>query len=303
MKRYRIGIDIGGTNIRIGAVDNNQQVHHFKKIYQKTIFSDDQSITNLTQFLSEYMEENDLRRKVTSISIAIPATINKDCTTVLQAPSLLGFDNLDIVTPLEKEFGIKVYLLKDVWTAALYDLAKQEIETEGVIIAGYIGTGIGNVLLFDGKIYKGYNGVSGELGHIPLLGDTLSCGCGNRGCIENYAGGKYLAKLAEENQLDINHLFVELDSEKIEEYLNYVAMAIATEINIIDPSYVVLGGGVLSMLDFPLNLLEEKIRYYTRKPYPEKNLRLVFAADDAQKGVVGAVMYAKNMEEEYAESY
>ena len=300
MEQYSIGIDIGGTNIRIGAVGEGKSVHYFKKIHQKTVFPDDKSITHLTKFISEYIEENDLQEKVKAISIAIPATISKDCTIVLQAPSLLGFDNLDIVTPLESYFGVKVYLLKDVWTAALYDLDKNDIETDGFIIAGYIGTGIGNVLLFNGEIYKGYNGVSGELGHIPLFGDTLSCGCGNQGCIENYAGGKYLAKLAQEKHIDINYLFSELNSEEIDRYLNYIAIAIATEINIIDPSYVLLGGGVLSMLDFPMNLLEEKVRLYTRKPYPEKNLRLIFVEDDAKKGVIGAVMYARKMEESHA---
>lgn len=300
MEHFIIGMDIGGTNIRIGAIGRDNCVHHFERVYQKDVFVDDNSLEHLIHFIERFISNNRLNGNVDAIAIAMPATTNREGTTVLQAPSLVGFDNLDIVSPLEKHFGIKTTLLKDVWTAAIYDTAKYHIASEGLVIACYIGTGLGNVLLIDGKIYKGKNGVSGELGHIPILGDKTVCGCGNIGCIENYAGGKFLAKICEEKHIDIVNVFKDSSEKDIERYVENVAVAVATEINILDPDQILLGGGVMQMENFPISLLEKKIRKHTRKPYPEKNLNICYVDDDPEKGVIGAAMYARQMEEKYA---
>lgn len=295
MGEYILGLDIGGTNIRIGAVDKESEVHYFEKVYQKTVFTNSKSVDNLIEFISNYISKYQLTGQVVAIAIAVPATISKDCTTVLQAPSLPGFDNLNLLAPLEEYFGIKVFLLKDVWTAALYDIHKYHLNTGGLIAACYVGTGIGNVFLYNGEIYKGKNGVSGELGHIPIPESKLACGCGNIGCIENYAGGKYLAKYCQHSKIDIETVFSSMPKEDIDNYINYIAIAIATEINILDPDSVLLGGGVLNMEGFPYELLKEKIYQHTRKPFPSDNLNLVFVSDDSTKGVVGAAMYARKM--------
>lgn len=117
MERFMIGMDIGGTNIRIGAVDSNYGVQHLEKVYQKNIFSDEDSPACLIRFIEAFIEKNRLDGNVDGISIAMPATINREGTTVLQAPGLTGFDNRNLVSPLESHFGIKVILLKDVWAA------------------------------------------------------------------------------------------------------------------------------------------------------------------------------------------
>lgn len=300
MERFKIGMDIGGTNIRIGAVDRNHCVHCFEKIYQKDVFVDENSLTHLLRFIEGFIAKNELEGKVDGIAIGMPATIDKEGTRALQAPGLVGFDNLELVSPIESRFGMKATLLKDVWSAATYDMEKYHIHCQGVAAAYYIGTGIGNVLLFNGEIYKGKNGASGELGHIPVFDDDSRCGCGNTGCIENHAGGKFLARICQEKQVDIVRVFQDTDAKEIQRYIDYIAIAVATEINILDPEQVLLGGGVLQMEGFPRELLEKKIREHTRKPYPEKNLSICYVEDDPQKGVVGAVMYAERMEEKDA---
>jgi allose kinase len=293
MEHFIIGMDIGGTNIRIGTVSKDNQVFFFKKVLQKEVFINENSIELLIRFLEEYMHSSGLMGKIDQISIGLPAIISSDGTTVLQAPNLIGFDSLDIVTPLEKHFGIKTVLLKDVWAAVLYDMDKYQLKADGIVMACYIGTGIGNVMVLDGKILKGKNGVSGELGHIPVKGNHMVCGCGNVGCLENLAGGKYLAAFSEEKQTDITTLFIHhSESCEVDDYLDNVAIAISTEINIMDPNQVILGGGVLQMDTFPREVLVQKVRKYTRKPFPEKNLQINFVEDDLKKGVIGAALYA-----------
>lgn len=301
MKRFIIGMDIGGTNIRIGAVDEERQVSFFKKVFQKEVFTSEDSISLLIRFIENYIKECELNGKIEAIAIGLPATVSKDCTTVLQAPSLMGFDNLDIVTPLQAHLGIKTMLLKDVWTAVLYDIKKYNLKSDGMVMACYVGTGIGNVMLMDGKILKGKNGAAGELGHIPVNGNQIPCGCGNVGCLENIAGGKFLARFSEEKETDISKVFVNYgNSTEINEYIDNVAIAISTEINILDPEQVLLGGGVLQMEAFPKEILEKKIREHTRKPFPEANLQLTFVEDDLKKGVIGAALYAMKERKDYA---
>lgn len=293
MKHFIIGIDIGGTNIRIGAVAQDKQVSFFKKVFQREVFTNENSIPLLIRFIADYINEFELMGKVEAIAIGLPATVSRDCTTVLQAPNLKGFDNRDIITPLEEFFGIKTLLLKDVWTAVLYDINKYNLSPSGMVMACYIGTGIGNVMVMDGKILKGKNGVSGELGHIPVKGNSIPCGCGNVGCLENLAGGKYLTDFSAEKETDISQVFVNFSNvTEINEYLDYVAIAISAEINILDPDQVILGGGVLQMEAFPREILEKKIREHTRKPFPEENLHLNFVGDDLEKGIIGAALYA-----------
>lgn len=301
MEHFIIGMDIGGTNIRIGTVGKDKQVSFFKKVLQKEVFINKNSITLLISFIDDYINEFGLVGQIDQIAIGLPAIVSNDGTTVLQAPNLVGFDNLDIVTPLEKHFGIKTLLLKDVWAAVLYDINKYNLNSNGIIMACYIGTGIGNVMVLDGKILKGKNGVSGELGHIPVKGNHMICGCGNVGCLENLAGGKYLAAFSVNKQTDISKLFINYsDSCEVNEYLDNVAIAISTEINIMDPDQVILGGGVLQMDTFPREILEQKVREHTRKPFPEKNLQLNFVEDDFKKGVIGAALYAMKRRKIYA---
>ena len=139
---------------------------------------------------------------------------------------------------------------------------------------------------------------AGELGHIPVDGSTLICGCGNIGCMENLAGGKYLRSLTETVYPDtpIGELFTRHSSEPpLIRYVDRMAQAVATEINILDPDYVLIGGGVLAMKDFPRRTLEEMLLKRVRKPYPAENLQLLFPEDRPEKGVVGAAYFAMDL--------
>ena len=120
------------------------------------------------------------------------------------------------------------------------------------------------------------------------------CNCGNQGCIELFCCGKALERLHKENFPTIN--LVEIFSHYSEysvlhEFIDYMAIALATEINILDPTHIILAGGVVYMKDFPLDDLYKKIHSYTRKPYPEQSLSFILGADDPFAGVLGAGIY------------
>jgi len=296
MSSYILGLDIGGTNIRIGAVDEKGGVSCFEKVPRSTVLDGSAPIDKLCGFISHFMNKYAVAELVSAVSVGFPATLNKECTTVIQAPNIPSLDGIDFVSPLKAAFHVPAFLCKDVWTAFYYDMHKYAVPWSGVVTGIYVGTGIGNVISIDGKILTGKNGASGELGHIPVDGNQEPCGCGNKGCLENLAAGKYLAKLCETGAFQgtpVGDLFTRHNPHPLlETFVERIAMAAATEINILDPDAVLLGGGVLAMRDFPTELLTAKIYEHTRKPYPTENLNIIYAHDDERKGAIGAALYA-----------
>lgn len=290
-----IGIDIGGTHFRIGAVSSDCQVYAFRKISVAELFRSSDPLEDLRDYLDTYMEENELTEKVKAISIGFPATLNRERTVVLQAPNISYMENLPVVDYLEGCFKMPVFIDRDVCMTLHYDVRQLGIPKKGILIGCYFGTGIGNVICIDGRPLLGKDGVAGELGHIPVSGSEELCGCGNTGCMENLAGGKYLAKLCREMYTDtsIADIFTRHGSEKLlQDFIERIAITVATEINILNPDHILIGGGVPNMRDFPKGRLEEMIRRHTRKPYPEKGLQLFFVEDTNIKSVVGAGIYA-----------
>lgn len=300
--RYVVGIDIGGTHFRIGAVDESCQVHAFRKVRVKEVFHSAEPLGELRDYLTSYMEQEHMTDVVNAVSIGFPATLNRERTVVLQAPNVSYMENLPVVEYLSRSLGMPVFIDRDVCMTVYYDLRELALPAEGILIGCYFGTGIGNVICIDGKPLIGKDGVAGELGHIPVPGSREVCGCGNTGCMENIAGGKYLAKLCREVYTDtpIGEIFVRHGGEALlQDFVDRIAITTATEVNILNPDYVLIGGGVPNMKNFPLNLLEERIRSHTRKPCPERSLRLYFVADDDKKSVIGAGIYGMERMKDY----
>lgn len=292
-KEVILCMDIGGTNCRIGLCGRDYT------LYEKQIVSTEQMASNgflseLVALLHRFLERFSASYAIMGISLGFPATIDKARRVVLQAPAIEGASGLKVCDVLEKEFGLPVFLEKDVNLLLQFDLMDLKLPTEGVLIGIYFGTGIGNSVYVDGKPLFGRNGVAGELGHIPQLFADRVCGCGNIGCLEPLGGGKRLSELCKTAfpETQIRAIYREHgDTEAVRRQVDAMAVAVATEVNILDPEYVVLGGGLLQMEGFPLAYFEKKIRTYVRKPYPERNLRLVYSRADQENGIIGAGIY------------
>ena len=293
--KYVLGMDIGGTNVRMGLIDDAYTLHRFTRVSTENVFTNDQPGKGLSSIINNYLQENDAKEDVTSISIGFPSTLDKERKTILSTPNIPILQNIPIVNLISEEIDLPIYINRDVNLLMFYDLHTQKIPTKGTTIGYYFGTGVGNAILINGEILNGRNGVAAELGHIPILNDTTRCNCGNIGCLENYSSGKYLVELAESEFPDtpINRVFAEHASHpKISQFIEYLAIAIAVEATIFDPEYIVLGGGVLQMPNFPKQFLEKRIRDRTRKPFPSENLRFIYSQQTQENGVIGAGIYA-----------
>lgn len=293
-KGFAIGIDIGGTNFRIGAVEEDGKIKNFKKEKVSILFNDRPPIENLKKVIQSFVNETG-EGEMKAIAIGFPSTISKDKKMIYSTPNLPGFENINIKDLLQDTFGVPVFIENDVNYLLQYEISSHKWNNPGVVLGFYIGTGYGNAIYINNTFLEGKNGVAAELGHIPVLNGEGKCGCGNEGCIELYASGKRLKEIKDLRfpETEWEDLFtLHADDPEIESFIKTLAIPIATEINILDPDEIVLGGGVLQMEGFPKKKLEHFIYQFARKPYPAENLVIHYAENKSETGVLGAAFYA-----------
>jgi len=291
---YTVGIDIGGTSIRIGLVDKEKNLLHFEKVPQADILKDN-APERLAEFIGQYIHKHKAEKSIAAVCAVFPAAVDKERAVVLNAPNINGFNGVNVKAYLSVRLEFPIHIEKDTNALLYHDLNYYKIAEEGVTIAIYAGTGLGNAIYVNGNILTGNNGVAGELGHIPAWDCEERCACGNIGCVESFVGGKYLDCIRKENfpGASMSELFAKHTGHPlIDKYIKRLAAVVATEINILDPGTVILGGGVVSMTGFPNDTLIKYIRGYARKPLPEASLKFIFSQNNGENGVIGAGLMA-----------
>lgn len=293
MEQCWICMEIGGTNLRYGAVDAGLRLLEFHKSPTRELSDAPDKVSYLAGLLLGLIERIG-RGRVLGVSMALASLMDRERTTIYSSPMVRGFENIPLVEALGARLGLPVVMEKDVNILLLYEINRLALPREGIVAGVFIGTGLGNAICIDGKVYKGANGAACELGHIPVRGLNAPCGCGKKGCIELLACGRVLQRLAAETYgCPITELFIKHGQEEPVRQIVYdFALAIATEICILDPVCVVLGGGVVEMEGFPLEYLRESIAQNLRTPNPREALRIIPASGDEHAGVVGAAIHA-----------
>lgn len=288
-----ICLDIGGTNLRMGLVDRQCRLSEVQ-ITSTEEAAERDFVAGLIEIVRAYQARMAGKANIRAVSMGIPAALDKERRVVLQAPNIPGVDGQPLADIMEQALGLPVYLGKDVDLLLTYDLEEQKLPRDSVVVGIYFGTGIGNSIYFHGALHTGRNGVAGELGHIPQLHAHANCGCGNVGCMEPLGGGRRLSELCRTVFPDTHVSEIYLrhgDAPEVREQLEAMAITVATEVNILDPDYVILGGGVCQMAGFPREALLSSIRSHTRKSSPADNLDIRFARPNQENGVIGAGIY------------
>ena len=287
-----VSADIGGTFFRVGLVDGDGAVRRFRKIPTGSVLRGGSVLTELGTFFRDFIADQPVR----AAAIAFPATLDAERKRVVQAPSVPALEDIPVVDGLSEFLGVPVLAERDATFALCRDMEKYGVPAAGITCGVYYGTGIGNAVFIDGRPLTGRSGAAGELGHIPVPGSTVPCGCGNVGCMEAVAGGKALVRLQRERYPDtpIGEMFSRHARDAaMREFIDCMAITAATEVNILDPDHLLLGGGVLNMPDFPREAFLERLLARVRGPLPRGALRPVFTGDEPDKSVVGGAIYAR----------
>ncbi len=286
-----LGIDLGGTNVRFGIVNEKYELLDFEIFKTSELLSE--GIEKFASYVDEFIKSKS-DYEITLISIGFPSTINKDRTKIYSTPNIRSLQNIEIQNVFKKYCSMPLIIEKDVNLLLKYDVTDRGLGNEGIVLGFYIGTGLGNSIMIDGKFLTGEHGVAGELGHIPAFGNKKKCACGNVSCIESIASGGYIAKFVEEKygEVGLENFFVSDElADFADGFLDNLSIALATEINIFDPSHVFIGGGVVDMKGFPKEKFVDRILKYTRKPFPANDLDIIFTNGKQSSGVIGAGIY------------
>lgn len=270
-----LGVDIGGTNIKFGVIDENYNIVESKLIPTVTEFGDKKIVDDIIETAQEFKNEY----SITRIGIGTPGTVDYEKGICIRASSL-PYKNTPIVKMVEEKLCIPVKLANDASCAVCGELYAGNGQKYKNIVMLTLGTGVGGGIIIDNKPYFGARGGAGELGHIIIKSDGAECKCGQRGCLEQYASVTALIKATEEaafknpesklaelckDRVSGKTLFDALNKdcpiaeEVLDDYLTYLAVGITSIIRIFQPDAVVLGGAITNEGDGLLKPLRKKV--------------------------------------------
>ena len=310
---YRIGIDLGGTNIAVGIVDRENRI--VKKISVPTNAGrhPDKIVGDMADLCNKLVEEMEiLHCQVEMVGIAAPGSVDPE-NGVINYVSTLNMVDYPIVEKLKKLLPIRrIYLENDANAAALGEAIAGSGKGVSKFVMITLGTGVGGGIIIDGKIYSGFNHAGGELGHMVIEHNGRPCTCGRRGCWEAYCSATGLIATTKEymmtNKNSLMWKMVENDINNVggkvaykaaalgdmtaravcAEYTDYLACGLANIVNIFQPDVISIGGGVSNEgenLIAPLREIVDRIQY-TSRARVKTQLKIAQLRNDA--GIIGA---------------
>ena len=315
-KKYRVGVDVGGTNVKVALVDKTGSIVYTDTVPTRAEMGYEYTISNIIKAISDVIKESKVAKDaVEGIGFGFPGQIDCDNGIVRLAPNIPGWVDIPIADIVSKEFGVPVKVDNDVRCAALAELNYGAGKGTTNMICITVGTGIGSGLIVNGKLVRGASNAAGELGHIKLQmeGGPL-CGCGDQGCLEAFASGPAIVAMAEEYikggkstkyrelaKNEITPYYVceaakqgDVVAKKIFEIIGtYIGTGLASVVNLLNPEKIVIGGGVADAGDFLFNPIKEALKKRTM-PIQGSAVQVVHAELGNTAGVIGASLLIEN---------
>lgn len=311
---YRIGIDLGGTNIAVGVVSEDMKI--VGKATLKTncpraaeLILDDMAKAVELAIADAGISKDD----VLSVGVGTPGTVNKN-NGYIEYANNLDFVNVPAKDYLETKIGKPVYLDNDANCAALGEAIAGAGKGCKNFVAITLGTGVGSGIIIDGKIVNGVNFAAGEMGHMVINFDGLQCNCGRRGCWEAYASASALiAQTKDAMKMHIDSKMWDYAENNIENvsgrtafsaakdgdiyakevvnnYERYVAIGLVNVINSLQPEIICVGGGIANEKDNLLNPLNKYVEICRYSKYSDVQTKLVCAELGNDAGIIGSAL-------------
>jgi glucokinase len=311
---FTIGVDVGGTKVLGGVVDQSGTV--LKSARRDT---PREGGTSLTQAIADVAKELMADFQIDSVGVSAAGFVSSDRKTMLATPNIDGWNGVDLDSELTQLIGLPVVIENDANAAAWGEARFGAGRGREHLLMLTVGTGIGGGIVVNGDLYRGAFGIAAEIGHMRVVPDGHLCGCGARGCFEQYGSGNALLRHAREaiaaspdiarNLLSRGDGTIDgLTGKAITEAArdgDAVALAafnttgqwlgagIATLSVILDPECVVIGGGVIDageiLLEPTRAALERYMPFAGKHPYPE----IIAASLGNEAGLVGAAALAR----------
>ena len=297
---YLIGIDIGGTNIKLGLVNEVADIIEFRE-YPTPTRSYEKLLSSLTDWINEFRKNY----KVEGVGVGCAGVIDYRLGKVKFSPNLPYLNDASLRNDLENKVGLPVFIDNDANVVCWGEYKMGAGIGQRNLICLTLGTGIGGALVFDGKLYRGSWGGGAELGHIALNFEGPICECGNRGCLESFVGASAIIKRAKHlfclnGRTDIDDITPvkigrlvsngdELGHRVIRETAYYLGIGITSLVNVFNPDAVIITGGVSGWGEWLLEPLKEIVMSKSM-PYLANELSIVCGTLGNKAGIIGATL-------------
>lgn len=314
---YLVGIDIGATHLGMLLTDFSGGVIAELEVPFDIRKPPEVSLSEVDEQLQLLLRQANLKLDhILAIGVGVPGPILAEAGMVIAPPIMPGWGNYPILSSLQERWGKPIALNNDADLGALGEWAHGAGRGERNLAYIKVGTGVGAGLLLDGKIFTGASGCAGEIGHITIRDNGPLCSCGNYGCLEAMAGGGAIAqkaraavKAGRRTQLalieDVNNITAlevaraarlgDLVAQQImAEAGGYLGIAIASLVNLFNPSLVVIGGGVAQIGDLLLDPIRQVVRERSLRSAAQA-VRITAAVLGRRSTSMGAVVQAMNL--------
>ena len=301
-----VGIDIGGTKVLGGVVNDKGEV--LESIRKDTPKSGGQDLINV---VIEIVKSLQLNHKIVGIGVSNAGIVSSDRRTIVAAGNISNWNNISLADALQAEFYLPAVVENDANAAIWAEYKFGNAQGLNPVMFFIIGTGVGGGLVIDGKLFKGANGIGAEFGHMCVVPNGLLCGCGSKGCIEQYASGGALIRYANEALLanpDKSEEVLSFGEGKLSgtaltkaakagnelalaafsKQADWLGLACASYSLIIDPQAIIIGGGVVDAGELFLAPVRAAMRKYM--PFAESHVppKIIAAKFGNDAGLIGA---------------
>lgn len=308
---YNIGIDLGGTNIKVGVVDENYNIVGKSNIKTNLPRPSEEIAESIAEGVRLACADAGISASdVNSIGIGTPGVANRNTGMVLYSCNL-GFNNFELGKVLGEKLGTQIFVENDANAAAFGEVVNGAGKGYKNVVVVTLGTGVGGGIIIDGKIYTGFNFCGGELGHTVIEYNGRQCGCGRKGCFEAYSSATALINMTKEameanpdsEMWKIAGSLENVDGKTafdgmragdkaavgvVDMYINYLGCGLVNIVNTFQPELLLIGGGICKEGE---NLTKPLNEYIERESYcidPNRSTKLDIAKLGNDAGIIGA---------------
>ena len=294
--KYRLGVDLGGTNIAVGVVDEDNRIVSRVSMPTALPRPADAIAASIAEACIKAIGEAGIEREdIVSVGVGTPGAVNS--SGIVENDANLGFVNTPLRDMIYDLLKIETFIGNDANCAALGEQVAGAGRGTKNFIMVTLGTGVGGGIVLDGKLLTGVNGAAGEIGHMVIDHEGIPCQCGRIGCFEQYASASALIRFAKEHNLDVNGARDVFDlakadnivaAEVLDSYFDYLSTGIANLINIFQPEVIAIGGGIAGQGEELLKPLVKKVESKRYTKYSKKQTVITVAKLGNDAGIIGA---------------
>ena len=300
--KYLLVADIGGTRIRLSYVGlHTSEIPNSIQEHWTTMLNGSDSLSVLKSLLQAYIEKSAI--KPIGVVVGLPGVVSSDNDQVLMCNNIPSLTGRRMASELRETLGCPIFIEHDTKLLLAGELSKLSDCDDEIALGVFFGTGVGaDVLMKDPNCKVFENGL--ELGHLPLSLNGERCVCGKIGCAETFISGHKLQTISDAFNIPIHLVFTHWEDDsmlalRLKEFVDYQAMILAIAVSIIQPTLLIIGGGIICMEGFPKEVLQKDLNIHLLKRIPRRKLSVVWGKQGNKAGFYGGEYLFRERFEKY----